>query len=81
MASAKGATTRPLVILKGGPRSRFVYYETDWAQTVKASAALGKPQPYHETDSTVSIGEVYKYLPDASSGLSQTPAKIWLYHG
>jgi hypothetical protein len=68
-----------LVILKGGPRSRSVYYEDDWDQQVRAAAACGRPVQYGKTDRQVTIGEVYVYLPKDAAALAECPATVWLY--
>lgn len=60
---------RPVVILSGGPRSRFTYYADELSDAVRAE--------YVETDRYKAIGEVYERTPGSPAALQDVVCRVW----
>lgn len=65
--------SRPIAILSGGPRSRWVYWEDELRAMVDAGL------DYVCTDRKVTIGSVHYRLPAGRDELADAPANVWVF--
>lgn len=66
-----------MVILSGGPLSRFVYFADDWAWQHAHDAELGRPDGYVDGGRSVTVGEVHAYRTDER--LAEARARVWIH--
>lgn len=61
----------PVVILEGGPRDQWAYYERDLAEEKLATERMGRTFRYRKTDRTQPVKGTY----------GKVLATIWEYRG
>lgn len=80
--SIKAYDNRPRVILQGGPRSRWVYFEEDIRKQQAAHERLvtnGMPFRYRETDKYTTLAKVWSYYPPDLEVYAHDQMRIWVY--